>query len=167
METLSSLTIVQRALFLMELEQFKQVGSEEIANIAAKMVELRFEAGEPIERDGEPIDKMYIIIEGEVAHYREGVLIRRATRGMPFGLFGLLGIADPDPERLVAVAGTHVVALSREDFFEAVADYPQFAAGFIRGLARTIQSYAKRIESLEKQLASVERGAAGRRGELP
>src|SRR5262249_12799726 len=98
METLSTLTIVQKALFLMEMDQFRGVGSAEIANIATHMDERHYEPGELILKEHEVEDRLFIIIEGEVVHLRHGVVIRRATRGMPFGLFGLLGIVDPDPE---------------------------------------------------------------------
>ena len=156
MQTVSTLTIVQRALFLMELEQFRQVGSEELANIAAKTIELRFDAGELITTENEPNDKLFVIIEGEVVHLRHEVVVRRVTRGMPFGLFGILGLEDPDPEVIKAVQPTHVVALTREDFMEAVADSPGFAAGIIRGLGKTILDFAKRIEALETRLATAE-----------
>jgi CRP-like cAMP-binding protein len=153
----STLTAVQRTLFLMEAEQFQQVSSEEVAAIAAKMVEMRFDGGDVVYQEGDPEGRMYVVLDGEFEHVREGVVVRRVTRGMSFGLFGLMGIADIEMVR--ATSPGHVIALSREDFIEAVSDSPTFAVGMIRGLAHTIRAFAGRIEGLERRLASLE-GAA-------
>lgn len=159
MEIVSTLTVVQRALFLMELEQFKGVSSDGLASLAAKMTEMRYEAGEKIAREDEPEDRLFVVIEGEVLHLRNDVVVRQATSGMAFGVFGLLGIEDPDPEVLLAEKPTHAMALSREDFLEAVFDFPAFATGIIRGLGNALMSYAKRIEALEQELAALRKGS--------
>jgi len=155
MRTESTLTLVQRAVALMELEQFKAVDSEELANIAGKMLEQRFEAGEVIATETQPVDRLFLVLEGEVAHLRDGVVVRRATRGMGFGLYALLGVEDREGEELQALTATHTIALTRDDFIEAVVDHPGFAIGVIQGLGRTILQFAKRVESLEKQLLAV------------
>src|SRR5262245_6559644 len=98
MRTDSTLTLVQRAVALMELEQFKAVDTEELANIASKSQEVRFDAGEVIGGANEPNDKLFLILEGEVAHLRNGVVVRRATRGMGVGLYRLLGLEDTENE---------------------------------------------------------------------
>jgi CRP-like cAMP-binding protein len=165
MEIISTLTVIQRALFLIELIHFKQVGSEEVANIAAKMVEMRFAEGEDIYQDKDLESNLYIVLDGEVVQYREGVAVRRATQGMSFGLFGLMGIDDPSAHTMKATKPSHVIALSRDDFIDAMSEHPGFAFGFVRSLADTIQSYSQRIETLEKRLAESEGRLATRKGE--
>ena len=155
MRTDSTLTLVQRAVALMELEQFKAVDSEELANVAGKMLEQRFEAGEVIATQAEPTDRLFLVLEGEVALLRDGVVVRRATRGMGFGLYGLLGLDEQEGEQIQAMTPTHTIALTRDDFLEGVVDHPGFAIGVIQGLGRTILHFAKRVESLEKQLLAV------------
>ena len=156
MQVEATLTTIQRALFLMELELFKELNSDELAAIAAEMVEMHFKAGETIFQEGDAEARMHIVIEGAVEHLRDGVVVRRATRGMPFGLFGVMGI--PDSETIRATAPTRAIALSRADFIEAILDNPAFAVGVIRALAKTAQSFAHRIEALEKRVTSLEQG---------
>lgn len=154
MQVEATLTTIERALFLMELELFRELNSDELATIAAKMVETRFETGETIFQEGDTEARMHIVIEGAVEHVRDRVVVRRATRGMPFGLFKVMGI--PDSETIRATEPTRAIALSREDFIEAISDNPAFAVGFIRALAKAAQSFAHRIEVLEKRVASLE-----------
>ena len=148
----TTLTVVQRAVALMELEQFSAVDSEELANIASKALEARFEQGEVLASQKEPSDKLFLILEGEVGQVRNGVVVRRATRGMSVGLYRLLGVVDGENDELRALTPTHALALTREDFVEAIVDHPGFAVGVIQGLGRTILHYAKLVESLERQL---------------
>jgi CRP/FNR family cyclic AMP-dependent transcriptional regulator len=154
MQVEASLTTVQRALFLMELELFGELSSDELATLAAEMVEMRFDAGETIFQEGDAEARMHIIIEGAVEHVLDGVVVRRATRRMPFGLFRVMGI--PDSETIRATEPTRAIALSREDFIEAISENPALAVGFIRALAKVIQSFAHRIEALEKKVAPLE-----------
>jgi CRP-like cAMP-binding protein len=145
-----TLTVVQRALFLMELPQFREMGSEEVASLAAKMVEMRFEPGESLHGGGSQGDKLFVLLDGEVEHERNGVIVRAATRGMAVGLFGLMGIDEPGD--VVARTAVHAIALYRDDFIDAVSDHPAFALGMIRALAHTIQEFADRVERLERRL---------------
>jgi CRP-like cAMP-binding protein len=150
----ATLTTVQRTLFLMEVEQFRPVGSEEVAAIAAKMSEMRFAAGDLVYEHGDPEGHMFVVVDGELEHVREGTIVRRAHRGMSAGLYGLMGIADV--ETLRAAADSHVLCLSREDFIDAVSDSPSFALGLMRGLANSYLAYTRRIEALERKLAVLE-----------
>jgi CRP-like cAMP-binding protein len=149
-----TLTTVERTLFLMEVEQFRPVGSEEVAAIAAKMVEMRFAAGELVYDHGDPEGHMFVVVDGELAHVRDGIEVRRAKRGMSSGLFGLMGIADV--EAVEATEDSHLLCLSREDFIEAVSESPAFALGLMRGLANSYLALIRRIESLERKLAALE-----------
>jgi CRP-like cAMP-binding protein len=150
----ATLTTVERTLFLLEVEQFRPLGSEEVAAIAGKMVEMRFAAGEVVYENGDPEGHMYVVVDGELEHVREGIVVRRAKRGMSAGLFGLMGI--PDVETLRAAVEAHVLSLSREEFIDAVSDSPAFALGLMRGLANSFLAYTRRIESLERRLAALE-----------
>jgi CRP-like cAMP-binding protein len=150
----ATLTTVERTLFLLEVEQFRPVGSEEVAAIAGKMVEMRFAAGELVYEHGDPQGHMYVVVDGELEHVREEIVVRRAKRGMSSGLFGLMGIADV--ESLRAAEDSHVLCLSREDFIEAVSDSPAFALGLMRGLANSYLALIRRIESLERKIATHE-----------
>jgi len=155
-----TLTVIQRTLFLLEVDQFKQVASDEIAAMAARMTEVRFAAGETVFQDGDVEGRLYFVVEGELEHVRQGTIVRRTQRGVSTGLFVLLGL--PADETVRAARDTHLVSLAREDFIDALSDSPAFAVGVIRGLAMTLLGYLRRIEELERRLAS---GSPQRRSE--
>ena len=88
-----------------------------------------------------------MVVEGAVELLQRGIVLRRATMEMAFGVSGLLGIAAQDTAR--AVEPTHVLVLAREDFVEALNDNPAFAVACLRGLALWIQALVARVETLE------------------
>jgi CRP-like cAMP-binding protein len=148
-----TLNTVERTLFLLQLEPFRSLNGDEVAALAAKMTELRFGPGEVIFTEEDPEGRFYVVVDGAAEQSRGEVPIRRATKAMAFGMFGLMGI--PDDQTVRAVEQTHLLALAREDFIEAVSDNPAFAVGCLRGLALNIQEMGRRIEALEKALATV------------
>jgi CRP-like cAMP-binding protein len=146
-----TLSVVQRTLFLLEVDQFKQVASDEIAAMAARMTEMRFAAGETVFQDGDVEGRLYFVVDGELEHVRNGAVVRRTARGFSTGLFVLLGL--PADETVRAATDSHLVSLAREDFIDALSDSPAFAVGVIRGLAMTLLSNLKRIEELEARIS--------------
>ena len=146
-----TLNTVQRTLFLLELEPFRSLNGDEVAALAAKMAEMRFGPGEVIFAEEDPEGCFYVVVDGTAEQRRGGVPIRRAAKAMAFGMFGLMGV--PDDQTVCAVEPTHLLALAREDFIEAVSDSPAFAVGCLRGLALLVQSMGRQIEALEKALA--------------
>jgi hypothetical protein len=145
-----TLTTAQRALFLLsEVETFKPMTGEEVAGIAARMIELRFPAGETVYQKEDTDRRMYVILEGAIEQVREGLVVRTARRGMMFGFFAMLGIDYTETVR--TIEPTHVLSLRQEDFMDAVSDSPSFSFGVIRGLSRSIIAFLKRIEDLERR----------------
>jgi Cyclic nucleotide-binding domain/HEAT repeats len=147
-----TLTTAQRSLFLLsEVETFKPLSGEEVAGIAARMTELRFPAGETVYEGEDTERRMYIILEGAIEQVRDGIVVRRARRGMMFGFFALLGVDYTETVR--TLESTHVLSLRQEDFMDAVSDSPSFSFGVIRGLSRSILALLKRIEDLERRVS--------------
>jgi len=150
-----TLNAVQRTLLLLDVEPFQALTSEELAEVAATMVEMRFEAGETILTSGDLDGRLYVVVDGVAEQGAAGGSVTRpATRAMAVGLFGLMGV--PSDETVRAVEPTHVLVLAREDFIEALSDNPAFAVGCLRGLTLLIRTLLRRIETLEKPQAGGE-----------
>ena len=150
-----SLNIVERTLLLLEVAPFRALTSEELAELASKMTELHFEAGEVVFADGDAEGRLCIVVDGAVDLTHGETSVRRATRGIAFGIFGLLGI--PADETARAAESTCALALAREDFVDALADNQAFAVGCLRGLALMLQALLRRVEALEKSATSQDR----------
>jgi CRP-like cAMP-binding protein len=143
-----TLNVVERTLLLLEVSAFQALASEEVAELATKMSEVRFAAGEAIFTDGGVEGRLYIVVDGAVELAQGEITLKRAAKGAAFGVFGLLGI--PAIETARAAEPTHMLVLAREDFVDAVAESPEFALGCLRSLALALQALAGRVAALER-----------------
>ena len=150
------LTVIERAVFLMGLDLFKRIQTEQVALIAAMTSERYFETKEVIFHQDDPADGVYLVLDGEVELERDGRLVHTVPRG---GDFGLPGVMRPDVTRaLTARTSTrsHLLFLSREDFHDAVTEHPEFALEVIRGLTAQWLDMSRYIEELEKRMDSTQ-----------
>jgi CRP-like cAMP-binding protein len=76
----------------------------------------------------------------------------RLVRGSAFGLPAILGPEETYEASARAARPSHLLYLSREDFFDAVAEYPEFAEAMIRSLASGLMDLSRRVEDLERRL---------------
>jgi CRP/FNR family transcriptional regulator len=137
-ETRDTLTIVEKTVFLMEFELFKNMESEQVARIASLTKEKRLDEGECIFVENEPAEAAFLVVDGCVKITRKGKTLREVTRN---GGFGLLEVVAPGHTYSVcaqAVERTHVLTFSREDVLYAVGEYPKFAIGLIRSMADSL-----------------------------
>ena len=72
------LSTVEKILFLKSVGIFAHAAIEELGRIAALMQEVRFETGETIYREGNPIEAVYVILSGRVAVQNNGRVVREA-----------------------------------------------------------------------------------------
>jgi CRP-like cAMP-binding protein len=140
-----TLSVMEKAILLMETDLFRGVSADEVAFVAAKTVEMRFEAGEILEPGSPARDCFHVVVEGVVEARLEDRLVRRVTRGMGFGLLPVLGLDDG--VGLQAVEASHTIALSGEDLRQALADHPAFAFEMIRELASAAREVVSRLEA--------------------
>jgi MFS family permease len=90
-----------------------------LEHIAGRLIPLRVPAGTEIIREGDPGDRFYILVEGEVDVTAEGKPISTMSTG---GYFGEIALLKDVPRTATVSAKTDVVlyALEREDFLGAV-----------------------------------------------
>jgi len=82
--------------------------------------------GDVVIREGDPGDRFYVIAAGAVRVERDGEAVGTLRRGESFGEIALL----EDRSRTtscIAVEQTHLNALERDDFLEAVTGHSQVA----------------------------------------
>lgn len=152
MEYVNTMSIMEKAIALMQADLFKPIPTDEVALIAARTEEVRFQAGEML---AETNTSFFFVIEGEAELTSEGTVVRRAPAGTGFGLFGLVGIGESEV-RTTFVSDTLAIALSQEAFFDTVADHPAFAIEFIKGLSGAIRTMAGKYQALEQKIAAME-----------
>jgi uncharacterized membrane protein len=106
---------------LASLNLFESLGDEELEGLAARLEEVRFEAGQEIVRQGAPGGRLFIILEGAVDLFHgEGLQMVHLATLVPGQYFGELSLFDGQPRSATARASRtcRLLALDREDFVE-------------------------------------------------
>lgn len=122
---------------------FQGVDPSAVRALVAQLQSVEFRRGRRIFGDGEPGERLYIIVEGKVkigrrtGDGRENLL----TIMGPSDMFGELSIFDPGPRTSSATAITDVSAVSmdRNDLKTWIAGRPEIAEQLLRVLARRLR----------------------------
>jgi len=128
---------------LMQAPLFSALDAEAATALRASMVELRVPRGEEIFTEGEPGDRMYVILDGKVklgqtsTDGRESLL---AVLG-PGEVFGELSLFDPGPRTATATAVTDVVVigLGHDNLRPWLAGRPEVAESLLQALAQRLR----------------------------
>lgn len=128
---------------LMQAPLFSALDAEAATALRASMVELRVPRGDAIFTEGEPGDRMYVILDGKVklgqtsTDGRESLL---AVLG-PGEVFGELSLFDPGPRTATATAVTDVVVigLGHDNLRPWLAGRPEVAESLLQALAQRLR----------------------------
>jgi CRP/FNR family transcriptional regulator, cyclic AMP receptor protein len=103
-----------------------------------------FGAGTVIFREGDPGDRMYVVLEGQIDLLVKG---KRVDSLGPGGVFGEMAIIDATPRSATAIAArdTQLVPVSEKRFQVLVQQTPRFAIQIMRVLAERLRKMDRRI----------------------
>ncbi|MBA8802729.1 MFS family permease [Nocardioides ginsengisegetis] len=90
-----------------------------VESLAHRAEPVAVAAGEAVVREGEPSDRFYVIVAGEVEVTQEGHVLRAEGPGDFFGEIGLVRDV-PRTATVTARTDTSLLAVDRADFLEAV-----------------------------------------------
>ena len=101
-----------------------------------------YKAGQTIFEDGQPGDKMYVVLEGDVGIFYQGRLLLTASPGTTFGELSLI---DNAPRTGSAIARTDVrlVPIDRNRFKFMVQETPDFALMVMHIMAERLRAQHK------------------------
>jgi CRP/FNR family transcriptional regulator, cyclic AMP receptor protein len=122
---------------------FQRVERSAVTALTKQLHRVDFPPGHVIFAEGEPGDRLYIIISGKVKigrRYPDGRENLLTIMGPP-DMFGELSIFDPGPRTSTATAITEVraVSMDRDALRAWIADRPEIAARLLRVLARRLR----------------------------
>lgn len=133
----TSMTTVEKAAFLVEVDLFRDVPSDALAELASRVEEVAHVEGEVLV-DGEATEaRLLVVLDGTIRVLREGQTVRDLGRGDAVGLLAVLGV--PQEETVVAAGPCRTLAIPPEEYLDALADHPAFALSNLRALARRLQ----------------------------
>jgi MFS family permease len=101
------------------IPMFAPLAPASLEQLASQLERLRFPAGSVVIRQGDPGDRFYVIEDGEVEVFEDGVRVRRQGVG---DFFGEIALVRDMPRTATVVAHTdlELLALEREPFIATV-----------------------------------------------
>lgn len=141
-------------LALEEIDFFKGVSEEDIEQLRQLLKLREYKSGEAVCREGDPGDKMWLLVKGsvsvrlDVADHRISRRITSLTRGTIFGEMALIEGA-PRSATIVADEDVACYELSGSDFNLLLRDKPAIAANIMRNTAREL---ARRLRRTSEDL---------------
>lgn len=134
-----TLTDDDRAGLLAATPLFQGVPPDGLERIAARSVEVAFEPGQVIARQGDVGSGLFVVASGAVRVVRDGQTL--ATLG-PGEFFGELSVLDglPRTAQVVAAEPTACLGLATWEFEAVVREQPEVALAVMRGLAGRLRT---------------------------
>lgn len=138
------LTVIEKVLFLQDVEIFEHVTNEDLSYIAAIAQEVRFNAEKLIYKEGDSSDSMYMVLEGKVKiHIGDSLVIMEDLKDV----FGAWSLFD-DEVRLVSATTYEdclLLQIYKEDMLELLADHVGITEGILKAMAKRLHSVARRV----------------------
>ena len=138
------LTVIEKVIFLQNVDVFLEVPTEQLAYLAAIAEEIAFLKGDDIYKTEESSDAMQLILEGKVKLHRDGKEITLAGEKEVFGTSALF-----DEElRIVtatAIEDSKLLRIDREDFYDLLADNVQITQGILKTLVKRMRNLIDRV----------------------
>ena len=119
---------------------FSKAEPTTLEHLAETMVSEQFEEGGELFNDGDTFGKAYLVLEGVVGIYRDGLIMARYKPG---GFFGEFSMIDGQSYSASAKAETDVVVASLEsnDFYRMVEENHDLAKCVIQDLGRRLKRH--------------------------
>lgn len=143
------LTVVEKVIFLQNIDVFSEVPTEQLASLAAIAEEVSYLKSDVIYRENEYSDALYLVLDGRVRLHRDDKDIAVAENKEAFGTWALF---DEEVRLVTATAeeDSRLLRIDREDFVDLLADQVQIAQGVIRTVARRLRNLIDRVNPTEK-----------------
>ena len=143
METLSTLSIMDRILFLKRVPLFSDLPPAELKQVAAIATELFYLDSDIIAHQGDPGDEMYIIVSGEVLVMADqgGHSATALARRGPGEYVGEMAIISQEPRMasLVAHGDVRVLNIEQAQFEAILRERPDTSLAVMRVLCARLK----------------------------
>ncbi|HVP29235.1 MAG TPA: cyclic nucleotide-binding domain-containing protein [Myxococcota bacterium] len=141
--------LMERLIFLRRIPLFRELGLDQLEAIERIAREEEYVEGEEVVREGDPGEQLYLVIEGELAVWRDrhGTSpIRLNTLG-PGSYFGDIAILDRAPRSasVVVTRPSRLLVLDGSLFRELILDRPELAFEVCRALSERLRAAEQRI----------------------
>jgi CRP-like cAMP-binding protein len=138
-------TVIERVLFLQNIDIFDGIPSEHLGYLAAIASEVNYPKDDVIYKVNEHPDAMYLVIEGNI---RLHIDQRDITTSGPKEAFGTWALFDDSPRVVTATAleDSRLLKIDREEFVDLLADHVQITQAILKTIAVRMRSLVDRVE---------------------
>ena len=143
MDAQTPLTTVEKAAFLTEVDLFREVPSDTLAELAARMEDGSHEPGEVLLEPDTPDVRLWVVLSGRIRVARGEEALRDLGRGDAFGLLASLGL--PQLETLTVAEPCRTLSVAPDEYLDAIADSTAFAIANLRALGRRVRAREQRL----------------------
>ena len=132
------MTLIEKVLFLQNVELLSSLSSEQLGNIALITQEVEFPRCKVLFREKERSGSLYVIMDGKISLDSDGERILLAGEKNVVGTWALL---DDEPMVVTAtvVEDARALRIEREDFYDLLADHSEVMQNIFRALVRRIR----------------------------
>lgn len=138
-----TLTTLEKVIFLKSVDIFKHATIEELGGVAALTEEVHFEPGAPIYREGEPVDAIFLVLNGRVGVERNGKVVRDIGEKQAFGTVAALDL-KPAIHTVRAIDPVSALKLSAQDLQDLLSLDVDLVQAVIRSLCGLVREFAVR-----------------------
>ncbi len=133
-----ALTIVDKVLFLQNVDIFNHATTEELAYIASIAREVKKPKDAIIFKEDEMADAMYLVLTGRVRLHKDGQEILVAGEKEAIGTWALFG-NEPRIMTATAVEDVHLLKIEQEEFYDLLSDHIEITQSIFQALVQRIK----------------------------
>lgn len=137
------ISTVEKVLFLKGVDLFGVIPGEDLSQIAQIADEVDLDAGEPVFREGDLGDSLYLVVSGTVRVHSGEKEIALLGERQVFGEMALLD-SEPRSASVTAVSDVTLLRIQQEDFADILSEKSEIAQGIIKVLSRRLRGELKR-----------------------
>jgi CRP-like cAMP-binding protein len=132
---MAELNIVEKVLTLENVELFRNLKPEQLARIAAVASEVSLGPQKDVYESEKPPTALFVVIEGAVELSRGDEALAVAGQNEVLGAWALFD-DEPLAIRARTLEDTRVMRISREDFYDVLADNPEITQALFSTLVK-------------------------------
>jgi len=132
---MAELNIVEKVIALEGVELLQSCTPEQLSRIASIAKEVQASPDKVILRPDQPMDALYVILDGAVELSRNAERLHVARPNEVLGAWALFD-EEPMPVTAKTLEDTRLLRIGRDDFYDLLSDNLEIAASIFSTLAR-------------------------------
>jgi len=130
------LNMVEKVIALEGVELFRSLSPEQLARIGSIAREVRLTSQKDVIEPSNPMDALYVIVDGAVELTRNGEPLTIARQNEVLGAWTLFDESDPMPVTARTVEDARLLRIGRDDFYDLLADNSEITSAILSTLVK-------------------------------